>query len=103
MTVTLQIVCRIQELQLQLEAANQAGPAQRPEGDAAPAETNGDAQDSAVKDLRAQLALLQRQLIATQVHVGHCTMPVACQGRTLHALIRLIVPHDAFKLQDMRG
>lgn len=89
MSVTLQIVCRIQELQLQLEAANQAGPAQCPEGDAAPTETvpNGNAQDSAVKDLHAQLALLQRQLNATQVHVGHCTMPVACQGRTLHTLI----------------
>ena len=89
MYVTLRIVCRIQGLQLQLEAANQAGPAQHPDGEAAPARIvpDGDAQDSAVKDLRAQLALLQRQLNATQVHVGHCTMSVARQSGTLYTLI----------------
>lgn len=95
MYVTLQIVCRIQGLQLQLEAASQAGPAQHPEGDAAPARTvpDGDAQDSAVTDLRAQLALLQRQLKATQVHVGHCHQ-VCCSSErdTVHTYLTHCAP-----------
>ncbi len=84
MKMTQHIVRRIQEAQLQLEAAKEAVPAQHLEANAAPREAapNGDTQDSAVKDLRAQLALLHCQLNATEVHGGHYATHVACQRRT---------------------